>query len=168
MAFHQKSCVSAGARRAVNRNKFASPNLSIHTHTHNHWSDWASKRSDSILSSVRCHPLGSLVGILFPWLHCWPIVPKEVIGLCVVKSTILLKEPLFLGLAYILQFWWMVRPEWIVLILFLKDEMFSSRSSKDCQERNAELCLENSVVQPLLTDLYQITMVIQFLLIKFV
>ena len=37
--------------------------------------------------------------------------------------------------------------------------MFSSRSSKDCQERNAELCLENSVVQPLLTDLYQITMV---------
>jgi len=36
--------------------------------------------------------------------------------------------------------------------------MFSSRSSKDCQERNAELCLENSVVQPLLTDLYQITM----------
>ena len=46
--------------------------------------------------------------------------------------------------------------------------MFSSRSSKDCQERNAELCLENSVVQPLLTDLYQITMVIQFLLIRFV
>ena len=41
----------------------------------------------------------------------------------------------------------------------LQDEMFSSRSSKDCQERNAELCLENSVVQPLLTDLYQITMV---------
>merc|ERR1711892_960987 len=36
--------------------------------------------------------------------------------------------------------------------------MFSSRSAKDCQERNAELCLENSVVQPLLTDLYQITM----------
>ena len=81
-----------------------------YTHTHNHWSDWASKRSDSILSSVRCHPLGSLVGILFPWLHCWPIVPREVIGLCAVKSTILLKEPPFLGLAYILQFWWMVRP----------------------------------------------------------
>jgi len=36
--------------------------------------------------------------------------------------------------------------------------MFSSRSSTDCQERRAELCLENSVVQPLLTDLYQITM----------
>merc|ERR1711936_1054258 len=36
--------------------------------------------------------------------------------------------------------------------------MFSSRSATDCQERNAELCLENSVVQPLLTDLYQITM----------
>jgi len=36
--------------------------------------------------------------------------------------------------------------------------MFSSRSAKDCQERNAELCHENSVVQPLLTDLYQITM----------
>ena len=42
---------------------------------------------------------------------------------------------------------------------YFQDEMFSSRSSKDCQERNAELCLENSVVQPLLTDLYQITMV---------
>ena len=25
------------------------------------------------------------------------------------------------------------------------------------QERNTELCLENSVVQPLLTDLYQVT-----------
>ena len=36
--------------------------------------------------------------------------------------------------------------------------MFSSRSAKDCQERNAELCQENSVVQPLLTDLYQLTM----------
>merc|ERR1711936_78866 len=36
--------------------------------------------------------------------------------------------------------------------------MFSSRSATDCQERNAELCHENSVVQPLLTDLYQITM----------
>jgi hypothetical protein len=36
--------------------------------------------------------------------------------------------------------------------------MFSSRGSKDCQERNSCLCLENSVVQPLLTDLYQITM----------
>ena len=36
--------------------------------------------------------------------------------------------------------------------------MFSSRSAKDCQERTAELCQENSVVQPLLTDLYQITM----------
>jgi len=36
--------------------------------------------------------------------------------------------------------------------------MFSSRSARDCQERNAELCQENSVVQPLLTDLYQITM----------
>ena len=34
--------------------------------------------------------------------------------------------------------------------------MFSSRSAKDCQERNAELCHENSVVQPLLTDLYQV------------
>ena len=33
--------------------------------------------------------------------------------------------------------------------------MFSSRSARDCQERNTELCLENSVVQPLLTDLYQ-------------
>ena len=33
VAFYQKSCVSAGARRVVNRNKFASPNLSIHTHT---------------------------------------------------------------------------------------------------------------------------------------
>ena len=64
VAFYQKSCVSAGTRRVVNRNKFASPNLSIHTHYY--WSDWASKRSDSILSSVRCHPLGSLVGILFP------------------------------------------------------------------------------------------------------
>ena len=76
------------------------PNLSIHTHTH-------------IIIGVTGRPrdpLGSLVGILFPWLHCWPIVPKEVIGLCVVKSTILLKEPPFLGLAYILQFWWMVRP----------------------------------------------------------
>merc|ERR1711990_674130 len=40
----------------------------------------------------------------------------------------------------------------------LEDEMFSSRSAKDCQERTAELCHENSVVQPLLTDLYQITM----------
>ena len=36
--------------------------------------------------------------------------------------------------------------------------MYSSRGSKDCQERNSILCLENSVVQPLLTDLYQITM----------
>lgn len=36
--------------------------------------------------------------------------------------------------------------------------MFSSRSARDCQERNTELCLENSVVQPLLTDLYQLTM----------
>ena len=35
--------------------------------------------------------------------------------------------------------------------------MFSSRSAKDCQERTAELCQENSVVQPLLTDLYQVT-----------
>ena len=32
VAFYQKSCVSAGTRRVVNRNKFASPNLSIHTH----------------------------------------------------------------------------------------------------------------------------------------
>lgn len=36
--------------------------------------------------------------------------------------------------------------------------MYSSRGEKDCQERNSVLCLENSVVQPLLTDLYQITM----------
>jgi len=36
--------------------------------------------------------------------------------------------------------------------------MFSSRSERDCQERTDELCHENSVVQPLLTDLYQITM----------
>jgi len=36
--------------------------------------------------------------------------------------------------------------------------MFSSRSPQDCQERIGSLCLENSVVQPLLTDLYQITM----------
>ena len=43
-------------------------------------------------------------------------------------------------------------------MIFFQTAMFSSRSSKDCQERNAELCLENSVVQPLLTDLYQITM----------
>ena len=35
--------------------------------------------------------------------------------------------------------------------------MFSSRSAKDCQERTAELCQENSVVQPLLTDLYQVS-----------
>ena len=36
--------------------------------------------------------------------------------------------------------------------------MFSSRSAKDCQERTAELCQENSVVQPLLTDLYQVSL----------
>ena len=56
VAFYQKSCVSAGTRRVVNRNKFASPNLSIHTHTH-------------IIIGVTGRPrdpLGSLVGILFP------------------------------------------------------------------------------------------------------
>ena len=37
-------------------------------------------------------------------------------------------------------------------------DMYSSRAATDCQERNSCLCLENSVVQPLLTDLYQITM----------
>ena len=34
--------------------------------------------------------------------------------------------------------------------------MFSPRSPTDCHERNGSLCLENSVVQPLLTDLYQV------------
>ena len=38
--------------------------------------------------------------------------------------------------------------------------MFSSRSARDCQERNAELCQENSVVQPLLTDLYQVPLLL--------